>query len=278
MKATENGSIAAMDVSSLPMRVALDIQRHLKRQPHEGALAFSQTALQELQSRIPFYILVRQLFALRQECDTFSNLFLSDRLLCDQLHVAMSVSEAYKVKILHKATVDALTAPPEVPANGDVLIHWTSVATSRSHRCVVLVFLCPLRGEGPLVARAEVDRLALRSLFDKLHADLEHSKPAELVTTSYLEERLCLAARLLRGDANTAVDSEITDALSALVDTLMPSETREHVDAANVVELLCAFTRLLDQSGSALRVSHQELNLFLRAVFTPLSAFADNAA
>ena len=39
------------------------------------------------------------------------------------------------------------------------------------------------------------------------------------------------------GDENTAVDSEITDALSALIDTLMPSETREHVDAASVVEL-----------------------------------------
>ena len=62
----------------------------------------------------------------------------------------------------------------------------------------------------------------------------------------YLEERLCLAARLLNGDENTAVDSEITDALSALIDTLMPSETREYVDAASVVELLCAFTRLLD--------------------------------
>ena len=49
-----------------------------------------------------------------------------------------------------------------------------------------------------------------------------------------------------QGDENTAVDSEITDALSAPIDTLMPSETREHVDAASVVELLCAFTRLLD--------------------------------
>lgn len=117
-KATENGSTPpAMDVSSLPMRVVLDIQRHLKRQAHEGALAYSQTALQELQSKIPFQTVVQYLFSLRRECETFSNLFQSDRLLCEELHVAMSVSEAYKVKLLHKSTVDALTTPPEVPAN-----------------------------------------------------------------------------------------------------------------------------------------------------------------
>ena len=71
---------------------------------------------------------------------------------------------------------------------------------------------------------------------------------------SYLEERLCLAARLLNGDENTAVDSEITDALSALIDTLMPSETREYVDAASVVELLCACVKWHDHVPGYCRV------------------------
>lgn len=156
-------------------------------------------------------------------------------------------------------------------------MRWTSAGTSQSLKCAILVFLCPLRGESPLGARVEVDRPALRFLFDALHADLDHCRPAELVTTSHLEGCLRLAAHLLRGDANM-VDGVLDDALSTLVDTLMPSETREYVDATSVVELLCAFTRLLDQSGSALRVFHQDLNLFLRAIFTPLSAFADGAA
>ncbi|CAE8603816.1 unnamed protein product [Polarella glacialis] len=95
-----------VDSEKLPLRVSLDLQRHLQRQATEGGLAYSPAALQAAQKTLLFRSALRHALALRRECDLFDGLFHSDRLLCDQLHVALAnTSEAYaKGRIVEEAT------------------------------------------------------------------------------------------------------------------------------------------------------------------------------
>jgi len=204
---------APVDVNLLPPRIKLDIQRCLERQPHEGALAYSALAQAEMQKALGFQTVVKHGFALRRECDQFASMFHSERVVADQLHVAMTqASEPYrKAKVLDESRLKDFEAPPEAPTTGDVLVHWTQsdITISMlppSESCALLVFICPLPAAGdtpalpPLIARTnDVSRYELRLLYDGLCADLEHCKPAEAVATDYLEQRLWAFVHAIRG-------------------------------------------------------------------------------
>merc|ERR1712226_1605699 len=119
------GQGAPIDATLLPKKIALDIEGHLRRQgPKEGALSFSAAALQDAQKTVPFRTVVRHSLALRRECDMFASFFHTDRLLCDQLHIALSQSsDAYSsARILDDAQLKAIEAPPETPTAGDCII------------------------------------------------------------------------------------------------------------------------------------------------------------
>lgn len=311
-----------VDAGALPLRIALDIRQHLKRQAHEGALAYSTTAQEDAKKSILFQTVLKHSAALRRECDTFANTHLADRLLCDQLHMAFSqASEAYKSKkILSDDLLKAVDTPAATPHTGDVIIHWTQpephFGLVPSEFCALTIFICPY-GEDPatskpLVARVEdARRPALRSLLDILGADLDHCRPAVSVSGEYMELRLKMLARELRGAALGAHLEEENhhDALldKALIRLLLhlcedsPDEPAsptaasgaagdgeaspegedemplrpETVSATKVQQLLKAVLHLLDVPNFTAKVHHEELNCFLRSVLAPFVVFRE---
>jgi len=207
-----------VDVSALPLRAALDIQRHVKRQPFEGGLAYSDAAQKELEKSVPFKTVVKHIEAIQQECATFDSLFHDERRLCDRLHVALArASDAYaKAKVLDAEKLKALESPPQIVAGGHTLVHWMQPDVivpepgvydlPPSECCEFLLLVCPL-GEDPEAAASEpfvarcpdVPRGALRQLADGLASDLAHCRPAAAVSSEYVEQRLRSVASVLRG-------------------------------------------------------------------------------
>jgi hypothetical protein len=295
-----------VDSEKLPRRVALDLQRHLKRQgAAEGALAYSLQAQQEAQKQLPFRAVLRHALALKRECNIFENVYHSERLLSDQLHVKLSkASEVYaKVKILPEEALKEIDEPNAPPSAGDVLIHWmrTDVQDSlqpASDCCSFLVFLCPLGEEAPaIVARCrDVQVAGLRKLLDGLWRDLGHCKPASAVTAAFFGQRLRDLARTLRGKAKGEVlagsDARLDKALAEFLrelevpngdggapapagaqDAEAAAVTSELLDSQKVQGVLLAVTRLLDRGLFAARVAHPGLSRFLRVAVRPLSIF-----
>merc|ERR1719382_629229 len=142
----------------------------------------------------------------------FASVFHSDRLLCDQLHVALAQSsEAYaSAKILSETQLKAIEAPPETPTTGEVLIHWFApddlgATLPPGDACAFLMFFCPLAddavaGQTAVARCSDVQRCKINRLWDGLCADLEHCKPATAgVTAEYIAGRLRYAAGILRG-------------------------------------------------------------------------------
>ncbi|CAE7214873.1 obg [Symbiodinium natans] len=117
----------AVDLDKLPLRIALDLQRHLQRQAAEGALAYSSSALEAAKKQILYRSMMRHTLALRRECDLFGSLFLDMRLLTDQLHVSLSqCCEAYsKARVLDESTLQLLETPAEVPVGGTIFVRWS---------------------------------------------------------------------------------------------------------------------------------------------------------
>jgi len=296
-------------VASLPVRVGLDLQAHLKRQDNEGALGYSSNALADSKNSLLFSTVVKHALALRRECDTFSNIFQADRLLSDQLHVNLSVaSEPYKkARVVDEALLVAVETPVALPTTGDVLIQWMPpdppLLAPPDSSCVFLAFICTLGEEpataAPMVARSPVlQRATIRRLLDSLAIDLDHCKPAAAATGEYLEQRLRTLSRDLRGivlptknseDYVEPVEPKFDAALLKLLLSLqdddaepppvgadgeaLPPTCPKLLSAAKVQRLLRALIRLLDVNSRAERVSHQELSTFLRTVFTPLEVF-----
>lgn len=295
----------AVDLDKLPTRAGLDMQRGLQRQSVQGALAYSQAALQAAQKQLLFRAVLRHLLALRRECDLFGGLFRPERLLCDQLHVTLAqASEAYsKGRILDEALLQALESPPEeTPVSGDVLVLWTRPdLTARAStgpelppsECLsILAFICastPADEEGesaaskPLIARCNnVNLEGLRALANTLSADLGHTKPAAAVAAVHVERRLREVACTLRGSASTEAmlaDERLDAAISNLLTELAGDQADPEgaapklLDAQLVQAALQAMIRLLDPVVGAAQASHPALGAFLRAVMAPLDIF-----
>eukprot|EP00927_Polykrikos_kofoidii_P046298 TRINITY_DN40521_c0_g4_i1.p1 TRINITY_DN40521_c0_g4~~TRINITY_DN40521_c0_g4_i1.p1 ORF type:complete len:2318 (+),score=451.91 TRINITY_DN40521_c0_g4_i1:703-6954(+) len=239
------------DAATLPPRVTFDLKHHLARQAWEGALAYSQAAQQDVQKAIPFKTLVRHASALRRECELFGNLYHSERLLADQLHMVMSASESYaKAKVLSEAQLASLQSPPETPTTGDILIAW--MQPSR-HATLVppkdyvafVAFICPLPPvlEGPpapetLVRRCNTVRKAsLRNLQDGLCTDLDHCKPASHVASEYLARRLRAVARVLLGGREELPEPEDVGGVVGIAKDVLEDPVAE----AGLQKLLISF-------------------------------------
>jgi hypothetical protein len=297
-----------IQAASLPPRIALDLQAHLKRQGNEGALAYSADAQASSKSSLLFSTVTKHALALRRECDTFSSIFQSDRLLCDQLHVNLSAASAdyKKAKVLDDALLLAVETPPALPTNGDVLIQWTApdppLRAPPQLGCVFLAFVCTLGEEpetdAPLVARSPVlQRATIRGLSDSLGNDLDHCKPASAVTGEYMEQRLRTVAKDLRGIVPPKSNEEPVEVVDAALDAALlklllslqddgvepppvgddgeplPPTRPNLLSAAKVQRLIRALIRMLDVNSHAARVAHPELSTFLRAVLKPLAIF-----
>jgi hypothetical protein len=203
---------APIDGKMLPPRVRMDIQRHLKRQAWEGALAYSNAAQVDAQNAIPFRAAIRHSRALRRECDLFSSIFHSERLVCDQMHATLAQSSpAYaKAKVLSESLLEGVRSPPAVPASCDMIIAWSQPSAHAIGKptcafCGYLAFICPQGtegGAGSLVARcSRVRRDSIRSVYDTLSIDLQHCLPANFVSAAFLAERIRAVTRALRGEA-----------------------------------------------------------------------------
>eukprot|EP00929_Paragymnodinium_shiwhaense_P031007 TRINITY_DN17469_c0_g2_i1.p1 TRINITY_DN17469_c0_g2~~TRINITY_DN17469_c0_g2_i1.p1 ORF type:complete len:3828 (-),score=1166.38 TRINITY_DN17469_c0_g2_i1:164-11647(-) len=208
-----------VDAAQLPLAVALDVKHHLGRQAWQGGLAYAAAAVTEAQLKVPFKALTKHAFALKRECDLFFSFYHRERLLCDQLHVAlMQASESYsKAKVLPQPSLDAMLEPTEVPSTGDMFITWMqpSTHTTDEPSCAFsgfVAFICPMaseEGEDPLIAAGnsktlvarcdKVRKSSLRSLSDSLSEDLEHCRPATGVAAGHVAMRLRALARVLAG-------------------------------------------------------------------------------
>jgi len=161
----------------------------------------------------------------------------------------------------------------------------------------------------PKVVRCDDVSLAgLRSLADSLATDLTHCRPATGVAAQHLAMRMRTLARILKGvsfegqegpaavSAAAVLDSAVvqllktlrtdSDAAAAAAATaeeaaaaaggedgaaeLVSSLLAAVLDAEKCRELLRAMVQLLEQNGSAAKVSHNHLSAFLRAVMAPL--------
>eukprot|EP00933_Yihiella_yeosuensis_P080530 TRINITY_DN93977_c0_g1_i1.p1 TRINITY_DN93977_c0_g1~~TRINITY_DN93977_c0_g1_i1.p1 ORF type:complete len:815 (-),score=177.41 TRINITY_DN93977_c0_g1_i1:129-2432(-) len=259
---------AAVDSEKLPLRVALDLQRHLHRQAVEGGLAYSAAALEAAKKSMMFRSVMRHSLALRRESDLFSGIFHDERRLCDQLHTTMmQASEAYnKERIIDDSLLVQALEPPEggpsqAPTEGDVHVLWmrpdlTAAAVSESpsdaaplHECYdLLAFVCasvPADTEDadpvecrPLVARfRNVSRMSLRRLSDELAADLEHCLPAIAVTAKHVEQRVREVTCALRGPPSSSAgaeapgnDARLDASLKALLKTLVGDQATDNAD------------------------------------------------
>merc|ERR1712107_207038 len=100
------------------------------RQAWEGALAYSSTALADVQKTVPFRTIVKYAFALQRECDACASLNHAERLTRDQLQVAlMQASPAYAAaKFLDESAFKSFEAPAEAPSSGDIIGYWTQAS------------------------------------------------------------------------------------------------------------------------------------------------------
>jgi len=248
-KPTPGQAQAPVDGATLPARIGHEIQQGLRRQAWEGALGYSESATQD--SKIPLQLLQKYAFALRRECSVFSNLFQSERMLCDQLHVSLLQVEHYKKsKALDASLIATLETPPEMPRTGDLLIHWMEpdvvpIVQHGNERSDFLVLICPrdLPAEHPqaqnphlntpLVARGrELYRDSIRRLYDGLCNDLDHCKPAAAVSRDFMKQRLQTVSRVIGGGLyNTEIegvfDPDVDNAMKWLLLTLAPGEATE---------------------------------------------------
>jgi hypothetical protein len=286
-----------IDCKLMPPRVRMDIQRHLKRQAWEGALAYSSAAQLDSSAFIPFRAAVRHARALRRECDLFSSIFHSERLACDQLHATLAQSSpAYaKAKVLNESLLEGIKKPASVPTSSEILIAWSQPSAHATGKpastfCGYSVFICPEATEGgaqSLVARSRrVSRDSIKQLYDTLSTDLEHCLPADFVSAAFLAGRLRAATNAFRGSMTASgseeelLDDEIEVGLRQLLDSLkgdvsgpLPGDdtAAEPLDAGKVRELLGALLQLLDRTSDAARVSHSGLSSFLRIIVKPLA-------
>jgi len=309
--ATPTAAPPPIATASLPPRIGLDIQAHLKRQANEGALAYSLDALNAAKSNLLFSTVAKHALALRRECDTFFNIFPSDRLLCDQLHVNLSVASAdyKKAKIIDDSLLQAIEMPSSSPSTGDVMIQWTTpdppLRAPPDQCCIFLALICSFGSEQPetakpIVARSPVlEKVVIRRLLDSLNKDLDHCRPATAMTGEYMEQRLRTIAKDMRGIITPKNNEDVIEAPDAKLDAAvlrillslqeadaepppvgedgeaLPPSRPELLSASKVQHLLRAFIRLLDVSSHAARVVHPELSTFLRVVLEPMAIFRD---
>jgi hypothetical protein len=298
------GKGAPVDATQLPQQIALDIKWHLERQMYEGALAYSENAVTESAKTIGFQVLVKHLFALRKECDIFHCTTHAERILCDQLHVAMlNLSPVYKQsKVLDDGLLQKMESPPDVPKSGEILFFWApsdpglSETLSIQATTTLMAFICPLQDDEdaplPLVLQiGVVKKQELRKLFDDLHVDLDHSRPAVGVATNYVEGRLRELLRILKGEHDNGDDGKSDEIVDGAIEKLLRSLTfddpdavppedpdavipmPDKVDAKKVGALLRSLVRLLDLGAVAARNMHPELNRFLRRSLGPFGLF-----
>eukprot|EP00913_Durusdinium_trenchii_P032684 g30593.t1 len=92
----------------------------------------------------------------------------------------------------------------EVPSGGHVLVRWSppeqrataeasQIRDSKPPVCActsLLVFLCPMEEQPPLLARSLVQTSSLQERADILATDLQHCRPATSVSASYVEQEL----------------------------------------------------------------------------------------
>jgi hypothetical protein len=303
------GKGAPVDATQLPQQIALDIKMHLERQMFEGALAYSENAVLETTKTIGFQTVVKHLFALRKECDIFHSTTHAERVLCDQLHVAMiNLSPVYKQsKVIDDTLMKNLETPPDVPKEGNIMFFWaqadpgSSEALSIQATTTLMAFICPLQEDEdaplPLVLQINgVRKQELRKLFDDLHVDLDHSRPAVGVATDYVEGRLRELVRILKGKGHeensdtpdAVVDGAVDKLLRSLAfddpDAAAPEDPNalpplpEKVEAKKVGALLRSLVRLLDLGAVAARNTHPELNRFLRRSLGPFGLFPTTIA
>lgn len=299
-----------IDCTLLPQRVAIDLQAHLKRQSNEGALAYSAAAQTDSKKSLQFMTVVKHSLALRRQCDAFANIYQSDRILCDQLHVALTnASEQHykKDKVISDALLQAIEAPTPAPTTGDVLIEWVQpdppLDSPPNDTCVLLAFICPLGDDAatatPMMARSSVlQRSNVRELFSSLRTDLDHFKPASSVTGQFLAQRLRKLARTLRGIVISNIfeappeelEEEFEAALLQLLMSLQedgveppvvpegesppPPSIPELLSSTKVQKLVKAVISILDVSNHAARVIHPELNCFIRKLLAPITVFS----
>jgi hypothetical protein len=294
-----------IDCTLLPQRVAIDVQGHLKRQSNEGALAYSDTAQTDSKKSLQFMIVIKHALALRRQCDLFASIYQNERIICDQLHVALThASEQHykKDKVLNDALLQTIEAPVPAPTTGDVLFEWfradPPLKYPPSDTCIN-AFVCPL-GEDvptPVMARSPVlQRSEVRDFFSTLRVDLDHCKPAASVTGEFLAQRLRKLARTLRGFVITNIFEAPPKELEAVFETAMmellmslqddsveppvvpegespPLAIPELLAAAKVQKLLKAIISLLDVNNHAARIIHPELSSFMRVLLAPLKVF-----
>lgn len=295
-----------VDLEKLPLRIGLDLQRHLQRQAAEGAVAYSSAALEAAKKQILYRSLIRHTMALRRECDLFGGLFMDMRLLTDQLHVALSqCCEAYfKARVLDESTLQLLESPAEVPVGGTIFVRWSqpelqaTVAAGEPSQsgpppseCLsLLAFACAFDAEGsepansqPLVARSKTVHLAtVQQLSDRLAQDLEHCRPAEAVASKYLEHQLREVARVLRGQVATdpeEADARLDDSLLELLKEMAAEGEPEGqvpalLKSEPVQAILEVMIQLLDANAGAAQVTHLSLARFLRATLSSGDLFS----
>lgn len=275
---------------------------------YEGALAYSETAVAESAKTVGFQTVVKHLFALRKECDIFHSTTHAERALCDQLHVALlNLSPVYKQsKVIDDTLLKNIETPPDVPKSGDILFFWApadpglSETLSIQATATLMAFICPLQDDEdaplPLVLQITgVKKQELRKLFDDLHIDLDHSRPAVGVATDYVEGRLREVLRILKGQEDNGDDGRPDEVADKAIDKLLrslafddpdtappedPDEViplPEKVDAKKVGALLRSLVRLLDLGAVAARNMHTELNRFLRRSLGPFGLFPTTA-
>jgi len=295
-----------VDLEKLPLRIGLDLQRHLQRQAAEGAVAYSSAALEAAKKQILYRSLIRHTMALRRECDLFGGLFMDVRLLTDQLHIALSqCCEAYfKARVLDESTLQLLESPSEVPVGGTIFVRWsqpelqaTAAAGEPSQsgpppsECLsLLAFACAFDAEGtepansqPLVARSKTVHLAtVQQLSDRLAQDLEHCRPAVAVASKYLEHQLREVARVLRGQVVAdpeEADARLDDSLQELLKEMAAEGEPEGqvpalLKSEPVQAILEVMIQLLDANAGAAQVTHLSLARFLRATLNSGDLFS----
>merc|ERR1719487_164365 len=99
-----------------------------------------------------------------------------------------------------------------------------------------MAFICPLQDDQdtppPLVLQiAGVKKQELRKLFDDLHVDLDHSRPAVGVATDYVEGRLRELVRILKGKGHEENSDTPDVVVDGAVDKLLRSLAFDDPDA-----------------------------------------------
>jgi hypothetical protein len=215
----------------------------------------------------------------------------------------LNLSPVYKQsKVLDDALLQKMETPPDVPKSGDILFFWApsdpggSETLSIQATTTLMAFICPLQDDEdaplPLVLQITgVKSQELRKLFDDLHVDLDHSRPAVGVATNYVEGRLRDLLRILKSEHDNGDDGKSDEIVDGAIEKLLRSLTfddpdavppedpdavvplPDKVDAKKVGALLRSLVRLLDMGAVAARNTHPELNRFLRRSLGPFGLF-----